>query len=227
MSLRNPPPGLHVSGTIFFKDQLSTGCPQDKGDSMPWSLSREFKSVQLCWNHLLGTVLHSFPAVARWTSVVHWLARLGLCWNSQVTNTCQIVPGHILQMHTKWYGILFIRVVLHIWVANDWVGLSIIWMDICGWTEKISCPWGIHPPGSMSQAPFFSKTNCPQDVHRTKGTACPEVFPESSNLYNYVEIICLALCCILFQQSLAELLLCIDLRDWGCAGTVKSRTYVK
>jgi hypothetical protein len=83
------------------------------------------------------------------------------------------------------------------------------------------------PPGSMSQAPFFSKTNCPQDVHRTKGTACPEVFPESSNLYNYVEIICLALCCILFQQSLAELLLCIDLRDWGCAGTVKSRTYVK
>jgi hypothetical protein len=83
------------------------------------------------------------------------------------------------------------------------------------------------PPGSMSQAPFFSKTNCPQDVHRTKGTACPEVFPESSNLYNYVEIICLALCCILFQQSLAELLLCIDLRDWGCAGTVKSRTHVK
>jgi hypothetical protein len=24
---------------------------------------------------------------------VHWLARLGLCWNSQVTNICQIVPG--------------------------------------------------------------------------------------------------------------------------------------
>ena len=66
-------------------------------------------------------------------------------------------------MHTKWYGILFIRVVLHIWVANDWVGLSIIWMDICGWTEKRSCPWGIHGPrGPCLRHHFFQRPT----VHR-------------------------------------------------------------